>query len=775
MPAPQISPLPNPPSRSQSPETFSVDADAFLGALPDFQSEANDQADYLDALAIAVDADAASADADAAAAAASEAAAAASEAAAALSETNAAASEVAAAASESAAALSETNAAASEVAAAASAAEAEAIVAGIGFQDIVFINAAMSPYSITSATNGKLIACDTTGGNIVINLPQVSSLTLPFTTGTKKTTSDGNTVVINCTGSDTFDDGTTSKSVNVPAGFTLLPDIDTSPDVWVAIGFGGATAGPVTGSGLTMSTDKLLGRNTAGTGAIEEIAHASLAEMQAGTETALRGMSPANISQAIDALASASPSLEAIASGSLADGSRVIVNADGTVSVIAFTSQLLGSPTVFESASTDTVRATYDSANQRVVIAYRDMGNLEYGTAVVGTVSGTSISFGTPVLFSAARTQHMSVAYDSVQQKVVIAYRNEAVSNYGTARVGTVSGTSISFGSSVVFRSAEVFQISAVYDSANQKVVIAYRDRGNADRGTAVVGTVSGTSISFGGSVVFDNLATSNIAAVYDSANQKVVIAYQDGGIPTNGEAIVGTVSGTSISFGTSVVFKTGSVDFISPVFDSVNQKVVIAYRDQTNLNNGTAVVGTVSGTSISFGTGVVFNSAATYEISATYDANARKVLIAYQNQGNSSFGTAITGNVSGTSISFDTPFVFESAQTNGTFAIYDSVQQRVVIPYADVGNGTFGTAVVIKNESTTLTAENFIGFSNGVYTNGQTATIQIIGSVDDAQSGLTAGQSYFVQKDGSLALTAAIPSVFAGTAVAANKIIVKG
>ena len=55
MPAPQISPLPTPPSRSQSPETFSVDADAFLGAFPDFQAEANDQADYLDALAIDVD------------------------------------------------------------------------------------------------------------------------------------------------------------------------------------------------------------------------------------------------------------------------------------------------------------------------------------------------------------------------------------------------------------------------------------------------------------------------------------------------------------------------------------------------------------------------------------------------------------------------------------------------------------------------------------------------------------------------------------------------
>lgn len=302
MPVPLITPLPTPPSRSQTPETFSIDADAFLGALPEFQTDANAQATYLDALGIAVDVDAAAANADAAAALASQIAAAASETAAALSETNAAASEAAAAASENAAALSETNAAASELAAAASAAEAEAVVAGIGFQDVVFINAAMSPYTATSATNGKLIACDTTGGNIVIILPTVASITTPYTIGAKKTTSDANSVAINCSGTDTFDDGTTSKAVNVPAGFTLIPDTDGTPDTWTAIGFGGATAGPIGGSGLTMSSDKLLGRNSAGSGSIEEIPHASQAEMQAGIETTMRGMSPANIAQAIAAL-----------------------------------------------------------------------------------------------------------------------------------------------------------------------------------------------------------------------------------------------------------------------------------------------------------------------------------------------------------------------------------------------------------------------------------------------------------------------------------------
>ena len=48
------------------------------------------------------------------------------------------------------------------------------------------------------------------------------------------------------------------------------------------------------------------------------------------------------------------------------------------------------------------VTATYDSTNGKVVIAIWDYGNSGYGTAVVGTVSGTSISFGTPVVFESA-------------------------------------------------------------------------------------------------------------------------------------------------------------------------------------------------------------------------------------------------------------------------------------------------------------------------------------------------------------------------------------
>ena len=83
-----------------------------------------------------------------------------------------------------------------------------------------------------------------------------------------------------------------------------------------------------------------------------------------------------------------------------------------------------------------------------------------------------------------------------------------------------------------------------------------------------------------------------------------------------------------------------------------------------------------------------------------------------------------------------------------------------------DRGNSNYGTAFTFSSRtiSRNLTAENYIGISDGSYTNGQTATIQLTGAVDDAQSSLTPGQAYYVQNDGTLSETADNPSVFAGT-----------
>ena len=84
-------------------------------------------------------------------------------------------------------------------------------------------------------------------------------------------------------------------------------------------------------------------------------------------------------------------------------------------------------------------------------------------------------------------------------------------------------------------------------------------------------------------------------------------------------------------------------------------------------------------------------------------------------------------------------------------------------------------TVTSVQAATSNLTSENYIGISDGAYTNGQTATVQLIGSVDDAQSGLTPGQKYYVQVDGTLSETADSPSVLAGKAISSTKLAIKG
>ena len=468
----------------------------------------------------------------------------------------------------------------------------------------------------------------------------------------------------------------------------------------------------------------------------------------------------------------------ATAEGAITAGKPVIVEADGDVAQVSGSTNTTPSPgtsAVFESAQSDYIAVAYDSNAGKMVVAYKDDANSDYGTAVVGTVSGTSISFGTPVVFEYASTLHIDIAYDANAQKVVIVYRDAGNSNRGTAIVGTVSGTSISFGSASVYNTQRSDHNAIAYDANAQKVVIAYKKPGNGE-GMAVVGTVSGTSISFGSAAEFYNDSSEDMVCVYEENAQKVVIAYRAGGNNNYGTAVVATVSGTDVTFGTPVVFESATSYYISAAYDSDAQKIVVGYRDAGNSDHGTAIVGTVSGTSISFGTATVFNSASTDYVSAAYDTLAQRTIITYQDQGNSFKGTAIAGTVSGTSISFGSEVVFESGSTTETSIAYDSTAQKSVVAYRDGGNSSYGTAVVItsKNIITNLTSENYIGIAADTYADNEDSTIGIVGCIDRNQTSLTAGQQYFVQTNGTLATTADDPSVLAGTAISATELVVK-
>ena len=266
-----------------------------------------------------------------------------------------------------------------------------------------------------------------------------------------------------------------------------------------------------------------------------------------------------NLSDLLPAGASAKQLTFTDSGSGISSKAPVVLNSDGTVSAISNTAAGGGTAVNFEAATTEFPAIVYDSANNKMVIFYQDEGNSSYGTAIVGTVSGTSISYGTPVIFNSGTTSYINATYDPDTSQTVTVYKDESNSNYGTAIVGSVSGTSITFGSEAVYASSHVYYNNVTYDTTNDKVVIAYMDYSGSQYGKSLIGTVSGTSISYGSATTFESGSTNYIGICYDSSNDRTVISYQDADDTNKGKAVVGTTSGTSISFGTAVIFESSA------------------------------------------------------------------------------------------------------------------------------------------------------------------------------------------------------------------------
>ena len=140
--------------------------------------------------------------------------------------------------------------------------------------------------------------------------------------------------------------------------------------------------------------------------------------------------------------------------GTIADGKPVIVNANGTVSSVSETtvSEDTGTGTVFESGSTAWPACAYDSVQNKSLILWSDASASSVGKSAVATISGTSISFGSDVTWAGGnRPEYLDAAYDVASGKIVVVYSDGNNSDYGTAVVATISGTSVSFGTPVIF------------------------------------------------------------------------------------------------------------------------------------------------------------------------------------------------------------------------------------------------------------------------------------------------------------------------------------
>ena len=264
------------------------------------------------------------------------------------------------------------------------------------------------------------------------------------------------------------------------------------------------------------------------------------------------------------------------------------------------------------------------------------------------------------------------------------------------------------------------------------------------------------------------------MSVAYDVANNKHVVGYY----ASSGNAKVGTVSDTSISFGSAAEFETGQTIQTNAVYDSKNEKVHMFYVDGGDSDYGKASIGTVSGTSISFtGQSTFYNSGQISWLGASFNSTVDKITLSFRTSGNVLYVIAVTPSAS--SYSFGSAFTIDSTISNGrTPNVHDVAAQKTVLAYSDGADSNKGTAAVYTapGDVPNLTTENFVGFMKGAALDGTNGEILSSCSIARNQTSLTPGQTYFVSPtDGALSTSAGSPSVTAGTAISNTELIVKG
>tara|TARA_R110001606_G_scaffold11235_4_gene48656 strand:+ start:144 stop:914 length:771 start_codon:yes stop_codon:yes gene_type:complete len=248
----------------------------------------------------------------------------------------------------------------------------------------------------------------------------------------------------------------------------------------------------------------------------------------------------------------------------------------------------------------------------------------------------------------------------------------------------------------------------------------------------------------------------------YDPVNNKTIYV-QMNDINQDGIAYVATVSGTSISVGSPTTFNSNLAAIYGAFYDAPSGKIGVIV--QTGGGPGEGYVGTVSGTSISFGSGVQFQSSVS-QGTAGYDSRVNKFTVASRQADAPNAGLLRVGTISGDTFSFASPVTFNTGETSPHSVGFDSDQGTSIISFMDGGDGDVGKAIGFQ-------AAGSYEVSSSV-ADGDNATVDIVGTVSTNQSGLTAGQQYYVQTDGTVGTTPADPSVLAGTAVSATKMVVK-
>ena len=470
------------------------------------------------------------------------------------------------------------------------------------------------------------------------------------------------------------------------------------------------------------------------------------------------------------------------ASGSITAGDPLAMNADGTVSTVtgtaesgpgAITQAYAGSP-----ISHSYLDVVYDPDEDVFILTYDESGSPWKPFAVACSYSGTTPTFGSPVTLDTTGTAQSSEVfasvYDTTNDKTVAIWRENT--GYLNSCVVTASGTSLSAGSvtQVIATTALTHPVSC-FDSTNGKVVVFAEE---SSKVVAVVGTVSGTSISWGTAVTVDSAGSSYayLSVAFDPDSGQVGCFWYDS-TNTAMKGALGTVSGTSISFGATTTFAERSYNAQARgwVYDTFYKRFIgAAAVADTYVKNPVWLVASVNGTAFTDPKVLLESSLDIYLMSmgTRYDAGANSVFVAMPDSSNQNFHAHEAYGIGVDEKS--RVFHGGAADPNDQSAAFGTNNDGLLcFAFEDSDNSNYYSAMLYQAASGNW--RQFVGFANGSAADAETVSVATPGAVNSSQSGLTAGDAYFLTPTGTLTTdNSAGSNVYVGRAKSATAIFVE-
>lgn len=435
--------------------------------------------------------------------------------------------------------------------------------------------------------------------------------------------------------------------------------------------------------------------------------------------TSYNGASNGPVSRVLKSFETNVASYIGITNAAISSGATGEVAVKGGLSTTASfpTTIALGAEASLYSGTNYDRRINYDPSNNKFLAVLRTGSG---GAVQVGTLSGTTMAWGTAVTFSGLSNSEsdQQVSYNSNTQSFLITFPDSDNSSYPTAMVAKISGTSVTLGTRAVISSTGTPKMYLTYDSTAQKNVIGFAKNGT-NYNFGIVATIDGSNntVSFGSEQVFDTSGQNYVTGVtYDPTSNKTLFTRINnvGGVGT-----VGTVSGTSISFGSDTAFGTSENPYrIETVYDASAQKLISTYVGDIGSQQVKSRVATISGTSVAFGTQVTFGDTGvgSTDFSATYAPSINAIL--YTTSSSSTYGQITVLTSDGTNVSVGSSTQYSGVDTDYLASAFDTANSKVVVLYD------------VKSSN----AAKYIA--------GDVSSAGVIGS------------NYFVQDDGTLATT---------------------